>query len=168
MSRRSDEVKRWRRWILDIEGDAYEKSALHVLVQYADENGECWPSLGRIAREAGMSERKARAIVRSLEDVGHIQVLRSKGRRTNIYLLTPAPLKDSEFDAGNPAQRAGFENPNPARQVPQPGTTGIPTRHSVPPIGKERVVTGSTPRENWPIDPESNFGTVLRVVEGGQ
>ena len=94
MSRRSDEVKRWRRWILDIEGDAYEKSALHVLVQYADENGECWPSLGRIAREAGMSERKARAIVRSLEDVGHIQVLRSRHVR---YL-------------------------NPARQVSQPGT----------------------------------------------
>lgn len=168
MSRRSNEVKRWRRWILDIEVDTYGKSTLHVLVQYANENGECWPSLGRIAREAGMSERKARLIIRSLENAGHIQVLRSKGRRTNIYLLTPAPPNKGELDTDNPVQHAGFENSNPAHHVPQPGTTGIPTRHSVPPIGKERVITGSTPRENWPPYPESNFGTRLRVVEGSQ
>lgn len=120
-----------RRWCYDLEIDAFAKSALHVLIQYVDDDGECWPSVARIAREGGMSPRKARTVIRSLESAGHLKVVHSsKGRATNRYKLINDPAQPAALATPNPAhkvglnpaQRAASQNANPAPQVSQPGT----------------------------------------------
>lgn len=138
-----------RRAVLDLDVDAYGKALLHTLVQYVDDAGWCYPAMARIAREAGMSERKARIVVRDLEDRGALEVARSTGRAANRYRLRPGTVcsvqpgtacsvQHDQPGTGlgvNPVHGAGFEAANPAPQVSQPGTVGIPTRHAVPPIG---------------------------------
>jgi DNA-binding MarR family transcriptional regulator len=149
MSRR-DDVGALRRWCLGLDVDAFSKSALHVLIQYIDDDRETFVSVGRIAREGGMSERKARTVIASLEALGHIEVERSSGRLSNRYRLSqnPAqravlpPLQPGIQGRVDPAQRAVLKIANPAPQVHQPGTTGISTRHSVPPIGINGIEWG--------------------------
>lgn len=127
-----------RRWCLDLQVSTYAKAVLHCLIQYQGSNGRwSYPSMARIARESGMSERKARDVIRDLEERGHLRVNRSRDRRANRYLVctNPAPragmkaLQPGTQTRVNPAQRAGLREA-------QPGTTRIPTRHTVPPIGK--------------------------------
>lgn len=127
MSPYGKNIRALYRWSLDLDVDHYAKAVLQTLRFYVNKDGECWPSVVRIARESGMSERKVREVINGLEESGHIEVVRSPGRRTNVYRL---PL--------NPAQRAGLKPSNPARNTglgaSQPCTTRIPTLHSVPPI----------------------------------
>ena len=92
MSRR-DRIGTLRRWCLNLHADAFSKSVLHVLIQYADGNGQCYPSTSRIAREAGMSLRKARTVIRALELAGHLLVCHSAGRDTNRYTIISDPAQ---------------------------------------------------------------------------
>lgn len=150
-----------RRWCLGLAVDAYAKAILHSLIQYVDENGECWPSVERIARESGMSPRKARATIRRLEDHGLLSVVRSQGRCTNRYRLSANPAQRAglaHVQPGtqgrvNPAQHAGLENANPASQVPQPGT-----------VCRLLVRTGIKGAGQGENSPEQNSGDDLREV----
>lgn len=127
---RAESIRMLRRWCLDLNVDAYAKSVLHVLIQYINDYCESFPSIARIARESGMSPRKARAVIRKLEATGCLLVQQSNGRTTNGYRLcaNPAPSaalerRNPAHKAGlNPARRAAFEYANPAPQVYQPGT----------------------------------------------
>ncbi|MGE0483495.1 MAG: helix-turn-helix domain-containing protein [Gammaproteobacteria bacterium] len=167
---RPELIRALRRWCLDLEVDAYAKSLLHVLVQYVNANGECHPSLERIAREAGMSVRKARNVIKELEVSGHLEVRRSAGRLSNVYRIlherdrssrntssNPAPCAESKTSSDwshsirQPGTQGSVErDANAVRPVSQPGTRGIPTRPTVPPIGNERESRGDQPTEPSP------------------
>ncbi len=85
-----------RRWCLDLnlgDADKFEKGVLHVLLQYIDDHGECFPSVERIARESSMSERKVQHVLGSLESRGHIEIARSRGRVSNHYRIVPDPAR---------------------------------------------------------------------------
>lgn len=115
-------------WIVSLDIDAYAKSVLHALAHRADANtGRCWPSMRRLARDAGVSVRKARDVTRQLQAVGLIDVSISVGKSSNSYTV--------RFGA-NPAPRAALHviQPGTARRVEslQPGTIRRPTRHRVP------------------------------------
>ncbi len=122
MNSHGKNIRAWHRWTLDLDVDHFAKAVLHTLRFYVNDDGECWPAVVRIARESGMSVRKARSVIKELTDGGHLEVIPSPGRRTNVYRLPP-----------NPAQCAGLSDSNPARntglEASQPGTTGISTRH---------------------------------------
>lgn len=129
-----------RRWVLDLSIDAFGKSILHVLIQYfAEEGGEAWPSIDRLASEGGMSVRKVQTVLSKLEADGLIEITRSPGRRSNSYRLTGSPEtlhspNGAQYAGMNGAQRAGIIQLNPARKVPQPRTVTTPTPHGVRPI----------------------------------
>ncbi|MGE0857785.1 MAG: helix-turn-helix domain-containing protein [Gammaproteobacteria bacterium] len=156
-----------RRWILDLEVDVYAKGVLHVLAQYvAAPGGDAWPSVERIARESGMSLRKARATLRDLREVHKVIAPgTSRGKVTNTYrLLCPAfessdtnrargaPLRDE--DGGelvdlNGARRARMSSAQDARLSGQPCIGGPSTVHSVPPIVRMDLPTeAATSRES--------------------
>ena len=97
MNSHGKNIRAWHRWTLDLGVDHFAKAVLHTLRFYVNDDGECWPSMIRIARESGMSERKARGVIKELAESGHIEIARSPGRRTNVYRLPP-----------NPAQCAGL------------------------------------------------------------
>lgn len=120
-------------WVISLDIGAFEKSLLFVLAHRADSTtGECWITVGRLAREAGMSERRVQEATRSLRTAGLMAINRSPGRRSNIYRLhmngnpaQPAPL--------NPAQRAGSVICNHANGVNQPRKRRHPSPHIVHP-----------------------------------
>lgn len=115
-------------WVVSLDANAYQKSVLFVLAHRADaKSGRCWPSMVKLAKESGMSVRKAREVIRDLQMAGLIDVAISIGKSSNRYFV--------KFGT-NPAQPAALEESEPGTAFrvtpPQPGTTRKPTRHSVP------------------------------------
>ena len=157
MNRRGDRFKAWRRWVLDLDVDVYMKGVLNTLLYYANAEGECWPSVETIARGTGISKRKTQKVINDLVGAGYIEITRSRGRRSNVYQFPE-----------NPALGTGLETTNPAREVSQPRTRGVPTPHTVHPNSKELCIERSAPGGNNTSTPEPNLGIreIIEVVEG--
>ena len=72
--------------------DPYAKAVLLVLASYANERGECWPSLDTIAKGAGCSVASVKRTLARLRGRGLVtwrNRTRSKeGRASNLYRLT--------------------------------------------------------------------------------
>lgn len=65
-----------------------ETLVLLALADHADDHGECWPSMQRIAEKARVQRRAAQRIVQQLEAKGLLTVERSVGRsNTNRFIL---------------------------------------------------------------------------------
>jgi DNA-binding Lrp family transcriptional regulator len=71
-------------------GDALAKLVLIALANRANDDGECWPSLERIAQECETSTRTVIRKIEKLEKLGHIKRVRraKEGMKTsNLYVL---------------------------------------------------------------------------------
>lgn len=83
---------------------------LLALADYANDEGQCWPSMASIAKKARITERGARKIVRELEGNGWLSINISGGRNgTNVYIINPeqcSPRNDvpPEQECINPEQ----------------------------------------------------------------
>lgn len=66
-----------------------ETLVLLALADHADESGECWPSVDRVAEKARIKRRAAQRVIGKLEDSGLIEVDRSRNGRgqTSRYTL---------------------------------------------------------------------------------
>ena len=96
-------------------GDAYGKSVLRAIADYADEFGHCWPSLARLAQDCDLSVDSVRRRLRTLEDIGLIVTFRTwlddngkrnqdgKGRETSreIRLLLDVLRTRDDLESGN-------------------------------------------------------------------
>src|SRR5690348_8154488 len=59
-----------------------------ALADWANDEGICWPAVESIAEKCRISERQAQRIIKSLEEVGALTVIRKSGRKhTNVYQL---------------------------------------------------------------------------------
>ena len=73
------------------------KLVLLAFADYADEDGMCWPSIGRIATRSQISHRQVQRITASLKEVGLLEVLeKERQHKTPTYKiredrLTPLP-----------------------------------------------------------------------------
>jgi len=95
----------------------HEKMVYFVLKSYANsQTGEAFPGMKRVARESGISERKARDCMRNLEKLGLIKT-EFRDRQTNLYTFLPV--------------RVGLLNP--AQDAGPPGTGCRTPRHDMPP-----------------------------------
>lgn len=69
-----------------------EKMVLVALANYADENGECFPSHKRLAEDTGYTRQGVGKVIRHLEDIGLLEINsrdRENGSRTsNVYVLS--------------------------------------------------------------------------------
>lgn len=154
-------------WVIALDVDCYAKAVLHVLAFRANaKSGRCWPSMVTLAKESGMSVRKAREVTRQLHLAGLIDVSISIGKSSNSYVV--------KFGA-NPAQRAALDDIQPGTacrvKASQPGTTRKPTRHSVPInpaqradiTGKEQVIEQPAPAAPsvWDIGKQWISGDLL-------
>lgn len=77
--------------ILPLFADFPQSAAvLLALSGYSNRNGECWPSIKKMARALGMSDSTVKRGVRHLRKVGLVRIIgRTRhGMGINIYLLT--------------------------------------------------------------------------------
>lgn len=83
-------------WVLDYSTTkGLDRLVLIAIANHAGEDGECWPSIERIAAEANTKPAQARRVLASLEAAGHIERSinaapdkRMRGdRRTNLYRI---------------------------------------------------------------------------------
>src|SRR5262245_44467095 len=61
-----------------------------ALADFANDAGECWPSIPILARKARLTERQTRRLLNNLEEVGEIRRRKSNGgrNRRNHYYIT--------------------------------------------------------------------------------
>jgi hypothetical protein len=105
------------------------KIILLTLADYAGESGDCWPSVGAIARRATVSTRSAQRYLRELEDRGYLSRdvrERPNGSRTsNVYML--------RFDMGGcQSVTGGVSTVSPPEPSYEPDLTKTSRDQSLP------------------------------------
>lgn len=104
--------------------DQSERFVLLALADYANDEGECWPSMAGIAAKVCMSERGVRKVVRQLEDGGWISTKIGGGRRAaNAYKITTNPEPRSAIDSKKGGTTFPPEPRSPGTTFHKPGTT---------------------------------------------
>lgn len=76
-------------WMLEMPPAA--KAVLISLADNANDHGECWPSVGYIARRTCLAERTVQRSIRWLEEAGLLKAKMTHGRSTR-YTVTPPTL----------------------------------------------------------------------------
>jgi predicted transcriptional regulator len=113
-------------WALNVStGDTGAKCLLLALANYADENGECWPSQERLARDTELTDRTVRTKLKLLEECGLIRRehrCSDAGWRTSdyyrLYLGQSERFSgEAEAPTGNPCianrkSASGIEEPS--------------------------------------------------------
>lgn len=75
-------------WELNLEST--EKLVLLALADFANDEGRCYPSLGRVAFKCGRSARQAWRIFSLLREKGLIvPVEQGGGRKATVYMVHP-------------------------------------------------------------------------------
>ncbi|MCI7456353.1 helix-turn-helix domain-containing protein [Actinomyces urogenitalis] len=148
------------------------KLVLVVMAEYADENGECFPSQDRLARDTDLSVSTVRRTIRTYEALGLVTSIKryvmsedgSKVRTSNLYRLavgaqpaattTPEPVDNPPQDlpvnltgrgepVDNSATGSGLFVEN--TDTGQPDRKGVPTGQ-IEGVYRSRVTGISTPK----------------------
>lgn len=110
-------------------GSPTRKAVLFDLADRANDSGECYPSVARIANDTELSERAVRDALRALESAGLIRSSARSGTST-IYTLT---LRTPAGGAAPATHSAPANNAEGQETPPTPaGGAGLP-RQDVPP-----------------------------------
>lgn len=152
-----------------------ERLVALALADFADDHGRCWPSLTTIGQKIGYSRRNTRRIVKTLRDLGYVDILIKAGpRRTPLYQLHPEILAYPEKDMLEPPlpmpppERG--DSPDPPEGTPPPlrGDSPDPLSVSEPPENHQEVL-GEMREDN--LSPlalthdEAPWGPVERLID---
>lgn len=137
-------------WALDQRtGSPTAKAILMVLADHANEEGECWPSIDRIAHLAETTRRTVQRHLQDLEDkrlVFRSERKRSNGSRgTDMYRLAVA----IEIGVPEPAKDAPIKPEGVGRQIDTPNGGGVSDSQN---RGDTHDQSGVTPMSP-PIEP---------------
>jgi len=93
-----------------------ERFVLLALADYANDQGECWPSIAGIARKTCLTERGVQKILRRLSDDGWLLIEVGTGRKNcNIYTVkTPNDVHPEQSSPPN----LSAETPNLSAETP--------------------------------------------------
>lgn len=125
--------------------------------------GQCNPSIARIVKLTGFSERTVIQAIHDLEKAGHISVRRVTGERSN-YILHPCISRTPEADA---PLKESKETPDPPAPNPLPSCTTTPD----PPAPKTGIEPEGEPeptgRREWEVDYSANGNPrmIQRIVK---
>lgn len=125
----------------DLEIGSTEKMVLMCLCDYANDDGNCWPSVATMARKCSKSERTTQVALKWLRDNGFFHEEVRPGTST-IYHLNPRRICTPAESA--PPQKT---SKTPAESAPKPLRTTINGLADAKPI---RAIK----RKGWPVIPE--------------
>lgn len=114
------------------------KAVLISMADFANEAGECWPSVSTIAERTCLVSRSVIRAIKELEAFGVVRAARSNGRHTS-YLITPdqysEPVTQShqcQKDTSDPeSSTSDTESPDQCHKVTAPLTQSH-TNHQEP------------------------------------
>ena len=107
--------------VWDIEGiDSSECLVLIALADHADDQGRCYPSIGRLAKRTKLSDRGVQKVISRLIEKGFVSVSPCAGQGgSNLYTVTATPEPSSPLNDVHP--RTAFTTPpNHVRKTPEP------------------------------------------------
>src|SRR6187399_1843993 len=100
--------------VLDLElNDPSAKAVLIGLANHTSPEGQCFPSVRRLMRYSGLSERTVRETIRRLKEMGLITVDEQLGKRSIYTLHIDTPATDAPPTSSTPAADA----PPPLRET---------------------------------------------------
>jgi hypothetical protein len=112
-------------WAFKLPIKGASKAVMLVLADHANELGECWPSVGRLACRAGVSDRSVRSALRALEADRLIRTRHVTGHRSTYTVLIGAKPIDSmpvsasaSVSAAGVAPSVNFRPPSEAAAAP--------------------------------------------------
>jgi DNA-binding transcriptional ArsR family regulator len=118
-------------WAWSVEtASATHKLVLLALAEHADEAGHCWPSVPRMARMSGVSERTILRTLPEIEAAGLVDCERRSGRPTHYRLRISATIEAPPAPPQPLTQRHRSDDATPVMVSGEPLTA----RH-----GSERV-----------------------------
>lgn len=139
-----------------------------ALADFANDEGECWPAVGTIAKKVRMTERGVQKIVGRLVNAGRLSVLAGGGRRnSNLYRILASPEPETP-NAVHPEPHS----PRTPEQKPRTGVQESPNGGSPKPSGTikepsvERDARASRFAEFWNLYPHRGGAKVKR--KGGE
>ena len=74
------------------------------LADHANDDGECWPSIGLLADRARITPANVTRRIKQLEAAGYLTVTRTRGLN-NLYLVSAAPRAKATLSPGHGAAR---------------------------------------------------------------
>lgn len=118
--------------VWDSELPSMDRLVLLAVADFCDDGGKCWPSIDRIAKKCGMTDRGVRKILRRLEECGWLETDVGGGRHgCSQYTVKPGttfpPEPRSPRNTSAETRNTSAENPEPCS--PEPSRT-INNRHS--------------------------------------
>lgn len=103
--------------------DPYERLVLLALADHADDDGNCYPSIARLCKRTGLTDRGIQKVLRRLTEKGRLKIAPNKGRKgVNLYTVTPepgSPPNPVHPEPGSPHPRTPF-TPTPEPRSPKP------------------------------------------------
>jgi len=178
------EDKRKRNWfwvenaILHLDLDVYEKMVFITLCQFADAEGQCYPSLQTIAKAASCSRRKVSAVIAKLiakKMITKVNRISTSGDKTsNVYTIhslhleggrAPRALPSAPRALGvghhvpiNNTNNTYFEQDTTTNVVPNAQIEEIRSLlpPSLPPLSKKLIID---------LIKEKGFETVFTIAE---
>lgn len=143
-------------WVLDSSTTkGAHRLVMIALANHADERGQCWPSIKRIADEANITEDHAKRVLRDLEAEHHIakkinaapdERMRTD-RRPNLYSLLDGGAQKS------PPWQNGGDNDAVAGggSAQSRGGADVPPNHQLEPSVQPKPKTQSAPEGADPV-----------------
>ena len=115
-----------------------QKLLLICLANYANDKGECWPSIASLAAQADVTPRHVSGMIHDLAKLGYVTIQEHSGKSNSYALHIAQPTNPS---SGVPTKRSSPLTPasplNPSSGDPRtpvhPPTnpsSGVPTNHS--------------------------------------
>lgn len=139
----------------ELELPSHLKIVLLSLADQANDDGECWPSQSTIGRRCGTSSRQVSTNLRTLREMGLIEMVKRRRRKTAVYHLLIAEAPDAETPDRKSTSDQGVANDDtPKRQDRKP--TAVKTGSAA---SQDRKRTSHKPLKEPSDEPSVSLAT---------
>lgn len=107
------------------------------LADHADDDGRCYPSISRLCKRTGLSERAVQSNLKRLQSDGYLTIKKNAGPKgSNVFFVHPTPAANAPPQQMHPAANAPLPpqemHPTPAADAPEPsGTINKPPENTL-------------------------------------